>query len=243
MSLRDTQNRGACRQLATVSFPPDALDGPLPLIISHRHSFIFFAVPRTGTHALRRALGQHLGSDAWEQQDLYEKKRLPIEPLAKLRHGHISVAQLMAHLPQDVWHSYFKFAIVRNPFDRFVSTCFFLARKQPKLIRNPTQFMKQAIVDPGFRRRILVLPQSDLLCDETGVVQLDYVGRFENFQESCDHIFEIIRIPRTQLEKRNASNHEHWSSYYDERLIDDVGKLYARDFENFQYSFSGPGKT
>ncbi len=189
---------------------------------------------------MRRALAQHLGFDDWEQQDLYEKKRLPIEPLAKLRHGHISVTQLMPHLSQDVWHSYFKFAIVRNPFDRFVSTCFFLARKQPELIRSPTLFMKRAIVDPGFRRRILLHPQSDLLSDETGAVPLDYVGRFENLQESCDHIFQIIRIPRTQLEKRNASKHAHWSSYYDERLIEDVGKLYARDIENFQYTFAGP---
>ena len=32
------------------------------MIISHAHRFIFFAVPRTGTHALRAALQPHLAA-------------------------------------------------------------------------------------------------------------------------------------------------------------------------------------
>ena len=33
-----------------------------PMIISSRHKFIFVAIPKTGTHSVRQALRQHLGT-------------------------------------------------------------------------------------------------------------------------------------------------------------------------------------
>ena len=33
------------------------------MIISHKHRFIFVAVPKTATHAVRKALRPHLGRD------------------------------------------------------------------------------------------------------------------------------------------------------------------------------------
>jgi hypothetical protein len=215
---------------------------PLPLntmIISHRHRFIFFAVPRTGTHAVRRALGQHLGPEDWEQQNLFEKKRLPMQDLADLGHGHISVRQLQSCLPSRTWNSYFKFAVVRNPFDRFVSACFFLARKQPQIAHHANAFMKRAVTDPAFRRRVLVLPQTALLTDGTGSIPLDFVGRFENLQESFDYICEHLGFPRAELENRNSSQHEPYSRYYDRTLAEAVGDIYRTDLETFSYTFDG----
>jgi hypothetical protein len=205
------------------------------LIISHRHQFVFFAVPKTGTHAIRQALGPHLAAGDWEQQDLFERKRLPIPELAQLRHGHISVRQLQPLLPAGQWESYFKFAFVRNPFDRFVSTCFFLRRNQPGMEQHAAAFMRQAIRTPRFRQRILVQPQSALLTDASGRVVLDYVGRFENLQESCNEAFARIGLPAADLARRNTSRHEEYSSYYDDELRRAVADYYRADFDNFGY--------
>lgn len=205
------------------------------MIISHRHRFVFFAVPKTGTHAIRQALAPHLGPDDWEQQDLFERKRLPIPRLAQLRHGHISVQQLQPLLPREQWDGYFKFAFVRNPYDRFVSTCFFLRRNAPGMEQHATAFMKQAIVTPRFRQRILVRPQGTLLKNEAGSVALDYVGRFETLQQSCDEAFARIGLPVAQLAKRNVSKHGDYSGYYDEPLRRAVADFYQDDFALFGY--------
>ena len=100
------------------------------MIISHRHKFIFFAVPKTATHTIREALRHHKDEDDWEQQVLYGEQALPIPEIARLKHGHISAEQIRPHLDDAIWNEYFKFAFVRNPFDRFVSTCFFADSKR-----------------------------------------------------------------------------------------------------------------
>jgi len=63
------------------------------MIISHKHSFIFAAVPKTGTHSVREALRQHMGPDDLEQARLFVEKQFPFPELAKVGHGHISLDQ------------------------------------------------------------------------------------------------------------------------------------------------------
>ena len=101
------------------------------MIVSHRHRFIFFAVPRTGTHAIRTALRGCLGPDDWQQQSLTERVRLPVPALARIGHGHVTLRQLRACLPEAVCRDYFKFACVRDPYERFVSACAMLNRRNP----------------------------------------------------------------------------------------------------------------
>ena len=93
------------------------------MIVSHRHRFIFFAVPRTGTHAVRAALQPFPGPDDWQQKELLGRVRSPLPTLRRMEHGHITLRQARAHLPEAVWRTYFKFAFVRNSCDRFVSAC------------------------------------------------------------------------------------------------------------------------
>ena len=91
------------------------------MIVSKLHRFIFAAIPKTGTHAVRRVLRQHMGPQDMEQVRLFGEKKFPIPELARLQHGHLSLAELQPFLSPDDFASAFKFAFVRNPFDRFVS--------------------------------------------------------------------------------------------------------------------------
>lgn len=205
------------------------------MIISHRHKFVFFAVPKTATHAIREALRHHLGPDDWEQQVLFGKQSLPIREIAQLQHGHISVRQIRPHLEDESWQTYTKFGFVRNPFDRYVSTCFFLNRNNPDFARQAVPFMKGALRNPRFRDRVLVRPQSLQLTDTDGQVALDVVGRYEDLQFSYDNICERIGIPTTDLARKNPSSHKSYTSYYDSQLLDTVRDFYKEDFRLFDY--------
>jgi len=208
------------------------------MIVSHRHRFIFFAIPKTGTHSLREALRPHLGEDDWEQCNLFVQRRSPIEPLARFRHGHLGVTDVKPHLPEEVWRDYFKFAIVRNPWDRFISLAFFRRSRSRRFLREPEGPLKRLAGRPRLTERLLGRPQHWFVSDGSGQPVVDYVGRFESLQTSFDEICDRIGLPRTELSVTNNSPHEPYRTYYDDDLRSIVAERYAEDARMFGYSFA-----
>ena len=84
------------------------------MIVSHRHRFIFAAVPKTGTHAVRQALREQMGETDLEQVGLFVHKRFPWADLAAIQHGHLSLRQVRPYLGEEAFGGYFKFAFVRK---------------------------------------------------------------------------------------------------------------------------------
>ena len=207
------------------------------MIISHQHRFIFFAVPKTATHTIRQALRTHMGDDDWEQQQLFGQQSMPIPDIARIGHGHISARRIREYLEHETWQNYFKFGFVRNPFDRFVSTCFFLHRNNPAFRDRPVANMKQALKNRSFRQRVLVRPQSLQLIDENHELALDHVGRYESLQTSYDEICRQIGIETEELGHKNASERGSCAAYYDDELRQAVAEFYADDLRLFDYQF------
>ncbi len=213
------------------------------MIVSHRHRFIFFAVPRTGTHAIRTALRDCLGPDDWEQQSLTERVHLPVPALARVGHGHITFKQVHACLPEAVWRDYFKFACVRDPYARFVSACAMLNKRNPDYGSDETGFMKRALRVRRFRERALVRPQWDMLANERGELGMDFVGRYETLQRSFDEACRRIGIATSPLSRSNATEHGAHADYYDAELLGVVTEFYGRDFDAFGYDRAASPKA
>lgn len=206
------------------------------MIISSKHRFVFVAIPKTGTHSVRRALRKHMGPQDIEQVRLFEQKAFPVPELARLGHGHISLQQLRPFMRPEDFQSFFKFAFVRNPFDRFVSYCAFITRQQGMFERDPKGTMRYFLQNPP-HQHILFQPQHSFVTDAGGELLSDYIGRVEEMQKSYDEIAAKIGIPTATLEKVNPSKRQNYRDYYDQELIDGVAKLYARDLELFGYKF------
>ena len=206
------------------------------MIISARHKYVFVAVPKTGTHAVRHALRPHMVAGDMEQVGLFVKRQFPVAQLARIGHGHVSLQELQAYMDPQKFKEYFKFAFVRNPFDRFVSYCSFITREGGGFARDPQKVMRRFLAEPP-HEHVLFRPQHSFMTDSEGELLVDYVGRVESMQESFDFIARKIGIPAIQLEKVNSSERAEYREYYDQELIDGVAKLYARDLELFGYAF------
>lgn len=133
--------------------------------------------------------------------------------------------------------SYLKSAFVRNPFDRFVSYRAFMARDTNYMEVAPVQFMKHVINVVKPVNEVLYRPQHTFLTDADGLLIMDYIGRNETMQASCDEICRRLGMPTTQLERANSSKHKPWQEYYDRELIGRVSDLYEKDLEMFGYRF------
>ena len=210
------------------------------MIISHRHRFIFAAVPKTGTHSVRQALREQLGDEDVEQVGLFVDKRFPWEDLAAIRHGHLSLRQVRPYLGEEVFSGYFKFAFVRNPFDRFVSYCAFMLRGGDDFQRRPRDMMRHFLFEEPPEGHVLFQPQASLLVGEDGETLLtDMVGRVENMQGAYDAICARLGIANRPLDRVNGSQRGDYRPYYDQTLIDGVAARYAQDLDLFGYSFEG----
>jgi hypothetical protein len=206
------------------------------MIISDLHRFIFVAIPKTGTHSVRQALRNHLGPQDLEQVGLFVQKKFPIPELAQLQHGHLSLMQVRPYFGAGDFETFFKFAFVRNPFDRFVSYCAFMTRQAGDFERDPKAVMGHFIANPPWRH-ILFEPQHAFVTDTDGKLLIDDVGRVEEMQQSYDRIAGRIGVPSARLDRVNSSKRKNYRDYYDKALIDGVAKLYARDLELFGYEF------
>ncbi len=219
------------------------------MIVSHRHKFIFFAVPRTGTHAIRTALRPFLSPNDWEQEGLMERVRSPLPTLARIRHGHITVRQAQRHLPEAVLRSYFTFAFVRNPYDRYVSLCATLHSGNAGYVGNETAWTKRTLdkmqgqMDAAtFRRMVLIGPQAGILT-ASGRLGVDFIGRYEALQSAFAEICKRIGIPEQTLSVVNSAAHAPSDTSYDDELRGLVTRFYRRDFEAFGYASEPPVST
>ena len=164
-------------------------------------------------------------------------------------HGHITVRQAQQHSPDAVLRSYFTFAFVRNPYDRYVSLCAALHSGNAGYVGNETAWMKRTLdkmqgqMDAAtFRRMVLIGPQAGILT-VSGRLGVDFIGRYETLPSAFAEICRRIGIPEQTLSVVNATAHAPYDTYYDDELHDLVTRFYRRDFEQFGYASELPVRT
>ena len=195
-------------------------------MISYEKKFIFIAVPRTGTGSFRTALG--LGGD-W----------------------HRRVSDYCRVIGEQKISSFFKFAIVRNPWDRVVSIFHYhftherdYGYRDYKKQLTFSNFVRQINFNENLPKRIMdpsgkfEIPQFMTFTQSCWIDRkIDFIGRFENLQQDFNIICDKIGIPKQKLPLKHKTNHKHYTEYYDDETRSIVAEKYAKDIEYFGYKF------
>jgi hypothetical protein len=205
-------------------------------IISHRHRCIFIAVPKSASHSIRFALRPYLDAKDEEQVALFLHKRIQRPIFASMAHGHQTAAEVREALGDERWRQYFSFAVVRNPWARFVSYVAFMKRGG-EFQQDPTRAMRRVLENPQNQSHIHYRPQSDYVVDGSGQRLVTRICRAEHLQTDFDAVTQTLGLPAIRLDLHNASEHEHYAGYYDGPLIDAVAERYREDIERFGYRF------
>jgi hypothetical protein len=172
-----------------------------------------------------------------------------VETLFGERSRHIPYFEYERANPRK-FKRFFKFAFVRNPWDRVVSTYSFLRRggmnEQDRmwsaqcLSRYPdfSSFVRGWLSEENIWSWVHFIPQGHFILNDQGTVMVDYVGRFERIDEDFAYVAHCLGRD-IRLDKTNESGHRHFSSYYEEDTREIVRRVYARDIEAFNYRFEG----
>lgn len=143
----------------------------------------------------------------------------------------------------------FRFAFVRNPYDRFVSAYTYMRKGGRNKFdkewaeRNLAQFKDFdsfvfALRQPNIREAILrwmhFRPQHEFLYDAEGKILVDFVGRYETLDADFQVVSERLEMP-VSLPRLNEVERDNRNEYYSDATRSIIHSLYARDFELFRY--------
>ena len=205
------------------------------MIFSSSRKFVFFAVPKTGTHSVREQLRPLLAESDWEQQLLTGRMLSPIKSLAEIGHGHISYVQLASIVGEHTVRDMHCFAFVRHPIDRFMSACAFLARTDPSYNDDPIGWAQRAFARPQFRNRVLIRPQTDMLTNAHGELAMSFIGRYESLQKDLNAVLDRLGAPNAELIQRNVTQNEKPPLTGSSSFIDALNDFYETDFRLLGY--------
>lgn len=149
----------------------------------------------------------------------------------------------------STFKKYYKFTFVRNPWDRLVSTYFFLKKggltEKDKIWADLNistyscfeDFVNNWLNEDNISKSLHFQHQYVFLEDENGNLPIDFIGRFENIEKDFLIISEKLGIDR-ELKKSNSSERNiDYRSYYNDETRRKVLKVYKKDICLFNYNF------
>lgn len=196
---------------------------------------IFVHVPKTAGSAIVCALSDH-AQPRPDSQYRRLTSRLPFaEPINKVwLRRHVSARWMKIKLGAKVWDRFHSFSVVRDPYDRAVSSYEF-ARQRPKLHRH------KAAMQRSFAEFLRAEPdgrmlQAPMLTDRSGAVMVQEVLRHETLDADLARICAQWDLTITLPEKpANATTRAPIDAYLTDEAVQIINTRAARDFDLFGY--------
>lgn len=166
-----------------------------------------------------------------------------VSKLLGLDRMHLSAFAIRNMIREEYWEKKFKFAFVRNPWDRVVSQYFHRQKVNQQSIGSDNiefnDWVKACYKDQDkafINYNLMFIPQLDWITDMSGNIILDHIGRYENLAEEIAFLKTKLNI-KNNLTHLRASNRDHYHNYYDNETKNIVGDYFLKDVDAFDYQF------
>ncbi|MEM9839158.1 MAG: sulfotransferase family 2 domain-containing protein [Pseudomonadota bacterium] len=215
------------------------------MIVSHTHKFIFLRTEKTAGSSLSQVLkdaggpgdfAADMSRPAWSKLSPIHHGALKRKMPSRFGlHVHATAAQARHVLGADVFDSYFKFAVERNPWDRQVSL---YMHRCWKTGRTPN--FDKDIRSLIYRSTEHVRLQNWPVYAIDDKVVADFILRYETFDDDLAALWgkigmEPLELPRKRSEYRE--DRPHYSTYYTPESRALVGSWYAKEISALGYTF------
>ncbi|WP_157033279.1 hypothetical protein [Loktanella sp. S4079] len=204
------------------------------MIVSHRHKLIFIKTLKTAGTSIEMAIANECGpADVvtpifpavqgheprnwrgwfapWKEvhsatdlrknlRECWQRKRM---------YNHIPARFARARMPKDIWDSYLKVAVDRNPWDKTLSH-YHMFRNADWHRHYDPELTLDGYIDKG-----VYCHNAPFYCDVEGNVIVDRVLRYDQLDQELPALFKELDIPYSGLPQAKAGIRKDRRSYHD----------------------------
>lgn len=214
-------------------------------MISHEHKCIFIHISKCAGSSVETAFGIDITDNtAKNNANLFgwnEEYKFFLQ--------HATPQQLLDYnfIDRNIWNSYYKFIIVRNPWDRAFSDYTWISKEQKirdsffNFIYKKGDFSKVLNQKNGnfFRGDHLNSQISYFFLDGQEII-FDQVIRFENLEKELPALAKVVGLnPSVFSRKVNVLRKkiDHYSKFYNDKRKKLIKKKYSLDTDFLNYHF------
>lgn len=217
------------------------------MLVSHRSRFIYTKTIKTAGTSVETYFEPHcMESGEWEESH-YRQEYCSQSGIVGFRGlklpdtctwwSHMSAREIREKLGEDIWSSYYKFCVIRNPFEKALST--FYWRKHRATIQVDDNLNDQLQFENWLVTQGPPIDRETYLID--GEFCLDNVIRYEVLQTDMERVCCHLGLPWTPSAlKRYKSgirpDNTKPGQMYSDKAKQIVLSAYQFEFEYFGYS-------
>jgi len=177
-------------------------------------------------------------------QELFEKTELLIwgDPKTGVDKMHLCQEVMPKYITKDKIKNYFKFCIIRDPYEKLYSAWQYLRNRFP--YKNINDFVKKELTTEFIYKhgREHFKPQYTFIYDHNLEKNVNFIIRYEYLNEDI-HELNTKYGPKSKTPKLsknitlygNKYKHSKYTQYYNKESILKINKLYYKDFELLPY--------
>jgi hypothetical protein len=200
------------------------------LLISHLHRFIYLKTVKTGGTAVEIYFEVYCGDPA-QSGDIPHFREAGVSAWGVIGtrgaatgawYNHMPASRIRERMGEADWNDYFKFCVVRNPFDRVVSQFWFQLEAAAREELRQADFAAVRKAFAGWSRQ-LRFPVDSMIYRIDGQPGIDYFIRYERLHEGLEEVCRRLNVPwQPERLGRYKSGFrvrpEHFLEYYNSRV-------------------------
>lgn len=229
------------------------------MILSHKHKFIFLKTNKTAGTSIEFTLSQFCGPAdiltdipgahkethialkypgaqnhyaPLSDYSLNDYRRLLYGKRKTRYYNHMSAAEVRGFVGEDIWNSYYKFCVERNPWDRLLSFYYWQSKADPTI--DLDRFLASGKAKK-LKRRGIQLYTID------GQIAVDKICLYENLASDLEDVRRQLNMPEPLALPKTKSGTRKDKRHYRDILSPEqqakIAELFADEIDLFAYKF------